>query len=763
MLASLLKVPGALDYRTRCRRFSLSLRKRAGVRGIWSHLTSTGSVVLSLVRGPASRRARCAAKPALFLAAACVAAAACAQTNLPLYSDDLAGGFQDWSWGPHSLSCASPVHSGTYAISFDGAAWQAISFWHSDFNPGPYTNLSFWANGGDTGGQIVQVYLQYGANTADALQLPALPANSWSHFSLPFTALNASGVTNLNRLNFQLTAYGKTGAFYLDDVALTAVQPSVVHLRIDACQTVRQADARWFGINTAVWDGYFDTPATSTALEELGTLILRFPGGSLSDEYHWATGQSLTITWSWATSFGNFLHIATNAGVQATITVNYGTGTPAEAAGWVRSANLTNHLGCKYWEIGNECYGSWETDSNSYPQDPYTYAVRARDYIAQMKAASPTLPIQIGVVAAPGENSYSNVYSLNHPAVNPRTGTTNYGWTPILLTTLKALGITPDFLIHHVYPEWNLDNDQMLLLASANWPADAADLRQQISDYFGPAGTNIQLLCTENNSDSGKQGKQSTSLINGLYLADSLAQLMKTEFNGFYWWDLRNGSDDSGDFSASLYGWRTNGDLGLIGGPVMRYPPFYTFKLMQYFARPGDTVLAAASDYGLLPAYATRKADGSLAILVLNQDSAATFNAQLTLTNYLPWTNALARSFGIAQDDAARTNGSAAAQDIATNTLPISGTAFPASFPPYSATLLTIPPAAPRLAVLLAANGQLTLQLQGQANTRYVLQSAATLPLWTSIATNTLTGTTWNTTNDLSSPAKFWRAVWSPL
>ena len=29
-----------------------------------------------------------------------------------------------------------------------------------------------------------------------------------------------------------------------------------------------------------------------------------------------------------------------------------------------------------------------------------------------------------------------------------------------------------------------------------------ADMRQQISDYIGPAGTNIELVCTENNSDS---------------------------------------------------------------------------------------------------------------------------------------------------------------------------------------------------------------------------------------------------------------------
>ena len=116
----------------------------------------------------------------------------------------------------------------------------------------------------------------------------------------------------------------------------------------------------------------------------------------------------------------------------------------------MRSANVTNNCGFKYWEIGNECYGSWETDSNTPAHDPYTYAVRAAGYIALMKAADPT--IKIGVVATPGESSYSN--NATHYAVNPRTGTTNYGWTPVMLATLKARGVTPDYLVHHVYPEW---------------------------------------------------------------------------------------------------------------------------------------------------------------------------------------------------------------------------------------------------------------------------------------------------------------------
>jgi alpha-L-arabinofuranosidase len=549
-----------------------------------------------------------------------------AQTNFSLYSDQLNNGFQNWSWGANNFSSAAPVHSGTNAISFSGAVWQAISFWHQDFNPAPYTYLTFWANGGSTGGQILQVYLQFGASNGPSYQLSPLPTNSWKQFNLPLGTLGVAGITNLNRLNFQLTSYGQTNSFSLDDVNLAATMPSPIHVNVNASQTLRAADARWFGLNTAIWDGYFDTTSTSNALSELGTSILRFPGGSLSDEYHWATGKSGTNTWAWGTTFNNFVHIATNAGVQAMITVNYGTGTPQEAAAWVRHANFTNHFNFKNWEIGNECYGTWETDTNVNPHDPYTYAVRAAQYIAQMKTADAT--IKIGLPVVTGEDSSANGYT-SHPIYNSRTGTTHYGWTPVVLATLKSLGVTPDFLVHHVYPQYQNDSDQTLLQASANWANDAADLRQQITDYFGTAGTNLEILCTENNADAGNQGRQSTSIVNGLYLADSLAQLMKTEINAFIWWDLRNGSDTAGDFNSLLYGWRNNGDLGIIGGSNTRYPVFYSFKLMQYLARPGDTVLNATSDYFLLSTYAARKANGALSLLVINKDSTANLAAQI--------------------------------------------------------------------------------------------------------------------------------------
>jgi hypothetical protein len=538
------------------------------------------------------------------------------------------------------------------------------------------------------------------------ITIPASATNGWVHLSdtnlaNDLSAYIASGFQNAAGVAFQYTSYSgyptSPVTFWIDNVAVTTMPPppppALTHIAVNASQPVRSADSRWFGVNTAVWDGDLDTSETVSLLQEIGLGTLRFPGGSLSDDYHWSSNVTDSNTWTEATPFSNFAHLATNLGAQTFITVNYGTGSPAEAAAWVSNSNITNRYGFKYWEIGNECYGTWETDSNAYPHDPYTYATRVQAYLQQMKAADPT--IKVGVVVVNGEDTDSNGYS-SHPAINLVNGSVHNGWTPVLLSTLSKLGVTPDFAIFHWYPEYNQDNDSSLLQGTGSWAANAANLRQMITDYFGPGGTNIELVCTENNSDPGPNGKQSVSLVNGLYYADSLAQLMQTEFNSFIWWDLRNGIQTTGDMSSNLYGWRLYGDNGMINGlgDVIsnRYPQFYTAKLMQYFIRSGDTVLAASSDYQLLSAYGARRSNGELTVLVINKDPAGSLTAQIALTGYVPNATAAMYSYGMPQDNADQTG--AGSPDIAQTDFLSAGTNFTYTFPPYSATVFVLSPSA---------------------------------------------------------------------
>lgn len=711
----------------------------------------------------------------LILVVALSLSSAFAQSPLYVYYDSLTNAFQDWSWAPRDLNNASPVHAGTRSIRVSANHWEGIAFHHADFDTAAYASVSFWANGG-TGGQRIQIYGEYGSTTPAAYTVPGtLPANTWQQYTIPLSTLGIANKANFHHLTFQLRNDGTTNTFYLDDIVFNAnPPPALVNISLNTTQSVRTVDTRHFGVNLTMWDTFFDPPnhtTTSALLQEMGTTVVRMPGGSLSDEYHWGSNKTLTNTWEWAASFAEMVRVSTNAGVQAFIVVNYGSGTAQEAAGWVRHANITNNLGYKYWEIGNECYGLWETDTNAFHHDPYTYAVRASNYIAQMKAADPT--IKIGVVSVPGENSYSNQFNYLHPAYNARTGQTNHGWTPIMLATLKSMNVTPDFLVHHHYPEYtdpnnpagSSDNDLALLQSTGNWASDSANLRQMITDYFGAGGTNIELVVTENNADAGAQGRQSTSLVNGLYYADSFGQLLKTEFKGFVWWDLRNGTDTGGFFDPSIYGWRTYGDLGMINGLNTRHPTFYAAKLMQWFARPNDKILSPTSDYSYLSAFAARRANGSVSLFVVNKSMVTNLNAQFSLTGFTPVTNVTLRSYGIVNDEAARTNGPAASKDITTNSIANAGTNFTYNFPKMSMTLFTLTPTAPKLtAISPALPGQFVFQLQGQADVRYVIQSSTNLINWVAQSTNTLSSDVLNVTNGipLAASQKYWRAVWQP-
>ncbi len=73
-----------------------------------------------------------------------------------------------------------------------------------------------------------------------------------------------------------------------------------------------------------------------------------------------------------------------------------------------------------------------------------------------------------------------------------------------------------------------------------DWSQRAVKYRNLINTNYGTvAGAGVELLATEFNSVSSNPGKQMTSLVNGVFVADSLGSVMETEYNGAYIWQLR--------------------------------------------------------------------------------------------------------------------------------------------------------------------------------------------------------------------------------
>jgi hypothetical protein len=701
-----------------------------------------------------------------------------------IYSEMLNNGWANWGYGSTlNFNNFSPVHSGSNSLSATMPAWSRIWFVHDPIDTSLYTNFTFWANGGTSGGQRLQVAASTNGVDGTWVNIDPLQANTWQQITVSLAALGVANKTNLNYLWINNWSGSAQPVFYLDDVSLTAKPPpATVHVSVNATQTVRTVDARLFSVNTAAWDGQLDTPATIFILTNMDNQALRWPGGSWGDGYHWtneAWMDGATSARNWGSFTTNFIHVATNTHAQVYMIANYGSSTPAEAAFGIRMCNVTNHAGFKYWEIGNEVGGSWETDNNTnapwQPHDPWTYAMRFKDYYNQMKAVD--LTIKIGAVADITEDGTSNY--TNHPVVNPRTGVTHNGWTPVMLHTMLTNGVIPDFLIEHKYAP--SDGDTWDLLYTGTWASDAAGLRQMLVDYLGGANTNVELACTEHGTGGDRQP---VSLVGGLFWADSIGQILQTEFNSRLWWDLRNGQTGILDSDNALYGWRTGwftnvalltntiqfySDGGIVTGlgsqATNRYPTFYCGKLMKYFARGGDTVLAATNDYQLLSAYAVRRTNGCLTLLVVNKSSYASLSTAISLAGYVPFTNATVYSYGIPQDDAARTG--IGSPDIAQTNSPIAGASFNYTFAPYSATVLALTPAAPLLAVPASPPpllGQFVFQLQGLSGVPYVIQMSTNLTStnWIPISTNTPATGTICLTNATSSGAQFYRAVWRP-
>jgi len=175
------------------------------------------------------------------------------------------------------------------------------------------------------------------------------------------------------------------------------------------------------GLNAAAWDGSLVHPDVPKLLRTAGIQTLRYPGGSVSDNYHWLSNTPDDPNQGGTDASANFdayMSVVAASGAESMITVNYGSGTEQEAADWVRYANRGgpryrgpvptypgasrkgHNYGIRYWEIGNELYGDgtfgaqWEVNHKAH--DPTTYARGVVSYSAAMKAVDPS--IRIGVV-----------------------------------------------------------------------------------------------------------------------------------------------------------------------------------------------------------------------------------------------------------------------------------------------------------------------------------------------------------------------------
>ena len=680
--------------------------------------------------------------------------AALAQTSADevIYSDGFKNGWQNWSWATTDANSTSPVRTGGKAISVNAPSDTALYFRHNKkpYQSGPYTALKFWIHGGATGGQNLQIVaIRYNALTeGDAQQTPvtlaAPAANAWTGYTVSLSSLGIANVSDFDGFFIQNTGAG-TAVFSVDDVYLAAgAAPASVNIAVNAATVVRTIDARVFGMNTVCFNqnGWQDKIAETVGqLNELGMKSLRFPGGTMSNDFDWTTNKETFADGStfrqWA-DLTQFLNVAGQTGASPILTVNFGMGTPEQAAAWVAYCNGTNPgdgrvigtdvygrnwgtvgtwvalrqsapLGTddgknflrvsraaaynvKYWEIGNENYGSWTPwDAAKFGRqwDPYTYGDRFKDFSDKMKSVDGSVKVGAVITWTEGESSTYGDRAI----VNPRTGASTFGWAPVMLKRISQRGTLPDFVIPHMYWQGQYDeSDAYLLQSPFLWGARVSVLRQLLSDWLGSANQSIEIAVTEQNSVE-TPGKQTASLVNGLLAADSMGQMLQqSQIASQQWWAFRDSPPNyGGNNDALLYGWRNYGFLDIFYTATNeKLPTYYGLVQVKNFARGGDAIVSATSAYSNLSAYAAKRTDGKLSLMVVNKDRNNNLTGNIAISGFTPTGTATVYSYGKTQDNNAQSG--SGSPDIAQTSIGNAGTSFSYSFPSYSVTVLVLSP-----------------------------------------------------------------------
>jgi cellulose binding protein with CBM2 domain/fibronectin type III domain protein len=425
------------------------------------------------------------------------------------------------------------------------------------------------------------------------------------------------------------------------------------------------------GVNHAIWDSQLGSAETTDLLKAAGVRMMRYPGGSYGDIYHWEDHTAPGGYVAPNTDFDTFMAAVKRAGAEPMIIANYGTGTPAEAAAWVRYANVTKRYGAKYWTVGNENYGnghygaSWEADHHP-DKSPAAYARAVVEFADAMKAVDPTIKVG-AVLTTPGNWPDGLVGSGDQ-------GTWNQ-------TVLAIAGSKIDFVDVHWYPGGATAAETLTRTAHVD---DAIYLlRRQIARHVPERADRIGISLTELNVDIGRNTQPGA-----LFLADAYSSLLKNGVFTVQWWNVHNGlgtvSTVAGQTDYGDFGMLSSGNCtedGATCQPPFNTPfaPYHALSLMNKFVQPGDQFIASASDNPLVTVHAARRRNGDLAVLLLNKDPDNAHEVSIDYAGYTP--------SGAAPTVHSYVNGGTAVTSEA------GGSASSRTLPAYSLTALVLRPA----------------------------------------------------------------------
>ncbi|NJK95180.1 MAG: alpha-L-arabinofuranosidase [Bacteroidales bacterium] len=414
----------------------------------------------------------------------------------------------------------------------------------------------------------------------------------------------------------------------------TSATPDV-SITIDIRDTVNKVSKYIFGGNLNPYSSLFKHDSIATGhLKNLSPNVLRWPGGNLSNEYFWNAATAadlptdlparLAIDAPSTTQRNYWLGMKQNTKDATTpdyyktlketnatgcICVNYGYARYGKSANSVQKAAQLAADWVRYdkgrtrfWEIGNENFGNWQS---GYELDPSlytdgrpkfisgaTYGAHCLVFIDSMRKAAHEVgaEIYIGVQAWEDYTSWDPIQTA---------------WNDGLFQQVRNKA---DFIILHNYYTPYQDNSTIPTIF--NSLSNTKHFNEVLQSYFTKYSLNpMPLALTEYNIQC-RDSAQLISYINGMHATMVLCDAIKLGFgmaqrwSTVGWW---SGVSDMGTFSYNEPGVRHGN---------MRPEFFYLYYLQKYM---GDVMVKTISDNADVAAYASTFSSGQCGIVLANK------------------------------------------------------------------------------------------------------------------------------------------------
>lgn len=414
-----------------------------------------------------------------------------------------------------------------------------------------------------------------------------------------------------------------------------------------------------FGNNANTYMGQMVTePVLLDHIKTLAPNVVRFPGGNLSNTYFWNaeldvppddapnqftngdTGQSYTASYwygknteDWSVSLDNFYRMLELTGSTSMFTVNYsyaryGTGEhPVQAAAklaadWVRYDNGRT----RYWEIGNENHGPWQTGylidtENNKDGQPERingglYGEHFKIFADSMRAAADEVGTDIKIGAQLMHFDATDSW-------NPVEPDWNEGY-------FSSAGDAADYyIVHDYYTPYNEDSSPETILESA--APVTHDVMRWMNKTFEKFGAKKKPIAFSEWNIFATGSNQRVSNISGVHATMVLGEMMKNSFGMAARWNFANGWDNGDDHGMF--------NLGNAPGGVPKWNPRPEFYYLYYFQRIfGDTSVFSweqGSEAESISSYASVFESGHVALAIANTKEASSV-VEVDFMNFEP-------------------------------------------------------------------------------------------------------------------------------